>query len=65
MKLFTSYYGSRSIDRKRHFLVRISNSSPKAFTVDAVLQDAIPDWDTIVKPFDILPRLKRGGFSGD
>ena len=51
MKLFTSYYGSRSLDRQRHFLVRISNSSPKAFTVDAVLQDAVPDWDTIVKPY--------------
>lgn len=47
---YTSYYGNRQLDPDRHFLVRISNSAPAGFHVDHVINEAIPDWNTLVKP---------------
>lgn len=50
-KIFTSYYGCRELNREKHFLVKISNGCPRAVNVDATLDEAIPDWNTIVVPF--------------
>lgn len=48
---YTSYYGNRQLNPDRHFLVRISNSAPAGFHVDHVINEAIPDWDTLIKPY--------------
>ena len=50
MKIFTSYYGSKTLDRNRHFLVQVSNSAPKGFEPDVKWEEVVPDWDTLVKP---------------
>ncbi len=50
MKIFTSYYGSKTLDRNRHFLVQISNSAPKGFETDIKWEEVVPDWNTLVKP---------------
>lgn len=47
----TSYYSCPQLDRKRHFLVQVSNSCPKGFTPDARWDAAVPEWKTIVVPF--------------
>lgn len=51
MKFYTSYYSSPLLDREKHFLVQVSNSAPKGFVPDWKFVEAIPDWDTIVKPY--------------
>ena len=50
-KIFTSYYGSKQLNPQKHFLVRISNGCPRAIHTDAVLNSAIPDWNSIVVPY--------------
>ena len=50
-KIFTSYFGCRQLDREKHFLVRISNGCPRAVRMDGVLEEAIPDWKSIVVPY--------------
>lgn len=49
--LYTSYYGNPHLDPDKAFLVRISNSAPREFPLNFVLQEAIPSWETIVGPY--------------
>lgn len=51
MKIFTSYFASKNLDRSRHYLVQVSNSAPGGFEADAKLVEVVPNWDTIVKPY--------------
>ena len=51
VKISTSYYSSREINRERHFLVQVSNSVPGTFVPDAVFREVFPDWNTIVTPY--------------
>lgn len=48
--IYTSYYGNPLLDRTRHFLVPVSNTVPKNWSPDASFTQAIPEWDTIVRP---------------
>lgn len=47
----TSYYANPLLDRRRHFLVQVSNSSPKGFAPDTRWNEAVPEWTTIVVPY--------------
>ncbi len=66
--MFTSYYGQRLLEPGKYYLVQISNSRPKGVRVDAILQEAVPDWNTIVVPFkggrltedEYISRYRRG-----
>ena len=49
--IYTSYYACPLINRKTMHLVQISNSVPKGFVPNGKLNEAIPDWKTIVEPF--------------
>ena len=51
MKIYTSYYGNRSLDAKKHFLVQVSNSAPANITTQARFQEVVPDWKRLVKPY--------------
>lgn len=49
--IYTSYYGFRHLNRNRHYLVQVSNSTPPGVTPDFVFHEAIPSWRTIVNPY--------------
>lgn len=50
-RIFTSYYASKNLDKNKHLLVKVSNSAPNGFQVDTTFKEAIPDWNTTVKPY--------------
>ena len=51
MAIYTSYYGSKLIDPKNQYLVKISNSAPAAIQINDDLKEAIPSWNNLVRPY--------------